>query len=691
MTVGENVALQLREWTDLPEEAIAAIVSAKLRLVGLQSSEDKMPAELSGGMKKRAAIARAMALEPGLMFLDEPSAGLDPTTAAELDELLLSLNASLGLTLVLVTHDLESIMKIAEPLHHARPGQQVHHRRGRPPPAARHEPRPAGAILLPSDGHGGSVSAPTNRWKLGLFVLGTVLAGLGAAGYLAARTFQRETIGYRSYFDEGVTGLENGATVSFRGVKVGNVSAIDIAPDRRHVEITFQLGVSALQRLGITYGTGKHVKMAIPPDLRVQIGSTGFTGSKYLQLDFLDAAKHPAPELPFPVAENTIPSMPSTMDAVYRAMDQLPDLTREFGKSLEQVTQLLAEVRAQNLPNRTATTLASVDRILASVERKLGQLKVDELSGEAKAALANLDAAMTKTNRLLDHMDGDSWAPRQHAANVGRARGRGRRREGPRSRARGHPDRPAWSRGRHSRAGRCSRARPGHVRQGKEQGREMMRLRSCWVVCAFVGSTTIGGCALLGKSEPLLPRYYAPEYAAAATAPSLPAPNLRLRLGRVSAWSHLRERMVISNSAQEIRYYDDRRWTERPEIYLQRALSGALFEERGLVRVISGVAPTLDVELASFEEVRAPSSHSARLVAHVVLHDERIGRLEETVTVEEPIRAAPDVDQGRASTEAFSVALRTGVARIADDVVAKLSAMAAAERAEPGRSTTANR
>lgn len=114
MTVGENIALPLSHWTDLPDEAISAVVQAKLRLVGLQGTEDKMPAELSGGMKKRAAIARAMALEPSLMFLDEPSAGLDPVTAAELDDLLLALNEGLGLTLVVVTHDLESIFNIAK-------------------------------------------------------------------------------------------------------------------------------------------------------------------------------------------------------------------------------------------------------------------------------------------------------------------------------------------------------------------------------------------------------------------------------------------------------------------------------------------------------------------------------------------------------------------------------------------------
>jgi phospholipid/cholesterol/gamma-HCH transport system ATP-binding protein len=113
LTVAENVALPLEEHTDLPADAVLAIAKAKLRLVGLEGAADKFPNELSGGMKKRAAIARALALEPRIVFLDEPSAGLDPITSAELDELIKALNESLGLTVVLVSHELESIFSIA--------------------------------------------------------------------------------------------------------------------------------------------------------------------------------------------------------------------------------------------------------------------------------------------------------------------------------------------------------------------------------------------------------------------------------------------------------------------------------------------------------------------------------------------------------------------------------------------------
>jgi phospholipid/cholesterol/gamma-HCH transport system ATP-binding protein len=112
MTVADNLALPLRQWTDLPEDAVSAIVRAKLRLVGLHDAELLLPSALSGGMRKRAAIARAMVLEPPLLFLDEPSAGLDPVTSAELDALLLSLNRALGITVVLVSHELASIFAI---------------------------------------------------------------------------------------------------------------------------------------------------------------------------------------------------------------------------------------------------------------------------------------------------------------------------------------------------------------------------------------------------------------------------------------------------------------------------------------------------------------------------------------------------------------------------------------------------
>jgi len=112
MTLGENVALPLTEYSGLARGVIQEIVSFKLSLVGLAGFEDYYPSEISGGMRKRAGLARAMALDPDILFFDEPSAGLDPTSARRLDDLILELRESMGTTFVVVTHDLASIFAI---------------------------------------------------------------------------------------------------------------------------------------------------------------------------------------------------------------------------------------------------------------------------------------------------------------------------------------------------------------------------------------------------------------------------------------------------------------------------------------------------------------------------------------------------------------------------------------------------
>ncbi|MDP8228606.1 MAG: ATP-binding cassette domain-containing protein [Candidatus Electryoneaceae bacterium] len=124
-TLETNVAIPLEQHTKLPESVIQRIVRMKLRQVGLEDAMDRMPAELSGGMRKRAALARALALDPDMLFCDEPSAGLDPSTSYHLYQLLLDLRSELGLTIVVVTHEIASIKRIADRIAYLEKGQLI--------------------------------------------------------------------------------------------------------------------------------------------------------------------------------------------------------------------------------------------------------------------------------------------------------------------------------------------------------------------------------------------------------------------------------------------------------------------------------------------------------------------------------------------------------------------------------------
>jgi cholesterol transport system auxiliary component len=197
-----------------------------------------------------------------------------------------------------------------------------------------------------------------------------------------------------------------------------------------------------------------------------------------------------------------------------------------------------------------------------------------------------------------------------------------------------------------------------------------------WIACIGVA---LSGCALLSKSEPMVPRYFSPEPSVAEAAPAqggaaastADGDRRPLRIGRVGSTSQLRERIVYRTSAEESGFYQDARWTERPENYLRRALSAALFEERGFSRVVSGSAPMLEAELLAFEEVRGPPRR-VRLQIVVTLDDDRVTRLEQTITIERPVATVAGDAQTAAVVRALGAALQEAVERIAEHVMAAL-------------------
>jgi cholesterol transport system auxiliary component len=206
-----------------------------------------------------------------------------------------------------------------------------------------------------------------------------------------------------------------------------------------------------------------------------------------------------------------------------------------------------------------------------------------------------------------------------------------------------------------------------------------------WPILFMLGAA---GCAFLSKGEARSPRYFTPsietpsiERPASDKAASEPreaeheaAPQRpELRVGRVEAAAYLDERIAYRVSDNELAYYEDRRWTEPPEQFVRRALEGELFETQAFRRVVSGEAPTLDVEVVSFEELRQGGPPRARLSLLITLRDERHALLDRTVSAVVELERGADADEGRALAAAMAGALSRVTKETAERVNAELA------------------
>ena len=248
------------------------------------------------------------------------------------------------------------------------------------------------------------MSTPTNHWKLGLFVVVGVGVSVAAVVYFGQRALRRETVPYKTFFDESVQGLEVGAPVKFRGVNIGNVSNIDLAGDRRHVAVTYELGVTVLNSLGLAAEKEKGVmtKLVIPTDLRVQLITSGLTGVKFIQMDFFDEKTNPPLPLPFKPPNNYIPAKASMMknleDSVVQAVGSFPELTKQLEEVLVQLNTLVGDIARAQLPDKLSGALAVFTKLLEQVTGALAALEPGALSKEAQGALQSLNQLVTRVN-----------------------------------------------------------------------------------------------------------------------------------------------------------------------------------------------------------------------------------------------------------------------------------------------------
>jgi len=258
-----------------------------------------------------------------------------------------------------------------------------------------------------------ALTTATNHWKLGLFVVVALLTMVAATFWLGSRAFRRKSVAVVSYFDESVQGLDVGSPVKFRGVTVGTVADITLAPDRRNVQVTSDIYVDALERLGLA--VPRKGEQSIDPNMRMQLVSAGITGVRFLQTDFFDPRRYPSPPLEFPPPWNYVPSAPSTLksleDAAVEIVDKLPVLLDRAQNTLDKLPVFVDG--AQDTLSDLRRTLGSFDRLAVglgaddgSFNRLLIELRTAAARVDSALAAAKLDATTASfrdTSGSVDH------------------------------------------------------------------------------------------------------------------------------------------------------------------------------------------------------------------------------------------------------------------------------------------------
>jgi phospholipid/cholesterol/gamma-HCH transport system substrate-binding protein len=281
------------------------------------------------------------------------------------------------------------------------------------------------------------MTTATNHWKLGLFVVVAIVAMAGSLFWLGARRFQRDAFPAVSYFDESVQGLEIGSPVKFRGVTLGTVSDITIAPDHRHVQVTSEIYIDAVARLGLRTRAPKSGEEFMDPNLRVQLVSAGITGVRFLQTDFFSPSRYPPPHLPFEPPWNYVPSTPSTLknveEAAVEILDRFPaveeiviDTAGDLRKTLASIEALAATLNAKDgafntllVQLRSAATrvqsalddakLGATTASLRDTSGSVGQAvaNVSDVRDELRASLVALREALESVRTLADSLERD--------------------------------------------------------------------------------------------------------------------------------------------------------------------------------------------------------------------------------------------------------------------------------------------